>query len=91
MKPQPINADYIFFLDDLELYQLEPYKMIGSAEMISKLSVKTWTRVNVATGEDVNELVKANVPVSLKDKWFAVGGSFPKDHAYPAIIGTRVF
>jgi len=87
---QPIKADYILFLDDLELYQLEPYKMIGGAEQLTKLSVKTWTRVNVATGEDVNELVKANVPVSLKDKWFAVGGVFPKDHAYPAIIGTKV-
>lgn len=90
MKTQPINADYIFFLDDLELYQLNPYKLIGGAEMISKLNVKTWTRVNVATGEDVNELVKANVPVMQKGNWFAVGGSFPKDHAYPAIIGTKL-
>jgi hypothetical protein len=88
MKPQILKADFVFFLDDLELYQSNPYKLLGGPEMLEKIPVKTWTRVNVATGEDVDDLGYATVSVSDKGHWFVVEG-FPKDHAYPALVGTR--
>ena len=88
MKAELIKADYIFFLDELELFQLNPYRQLGGAAELADLKVKTWTQVNAAIGEDVERLERADVPLSQKNKWFAVGRNFPNDHAYPALIGT---
>lgn len=90
MKPQLVTADYIFFLDDLELFKMpDYYEPYGGAEDLLNLPVKNWTRVNVALGEDVEELGMGQVSMDQKEKWFAVGGSFPRDHTHPALIGTR--
>jgi len=89
MKPQLVTTDYIFFLDDLELYQTNPYRELGGAEALAGLSVKSWTRVNVSTGEDVSELGYGSVSSDEQGRWYAVGGSFPRDRAYPALIGSR--
>lgn len=89
MKSQLVTSEYIFFLDDLELYQTNPYKLLGGAEALAGLPVKSWIRVNVTTGEDVDELGYGSVSSDERGRWYAVGGSFPKDETFPALIGSR--
>jgi hypothetical protein len=87
-----VVSKYIFFLDDLEVYQLSPYKLIGDVTALAKIKTD-WKRVNVATGEDISEMVPGSVIDIPTEggKWFVVDGSFPGregTHSFPALISA---
>lgn len=91
-SPQLLKADYILFLDNQELYQISPSrstKMIGTNKDVAKLPVTAWTRVNLATGEDVSELGLGKVSTDELGSWFIVGTKFPQNKAHPALVGTK--
>ena len=81
---QPVKGRYIYFVDEDELYQLNPYKQIQPTGMMMAMS-DNWTKENVMQGEDVRNMVGTEV----KDisKWYIVNGA-PGDHTFVAYIGA---
>ena len=88
MKVKPIKADYIYFFADAELYQLNPYKLIGGPEKMANLHLGTWERVNVATGGYITALGVEGATDPLG--WYQVNEEFSKNNVYdtyPVLIG----
>lgn len=89
---RPVMSDYIYFLDDQELYLNRPsYKRLGGPEELSKALVSAWKKVRVAVGEDIHDIVPGN-DIDLgtqSDKWFVVDETFPRDHSFPALLSIK--
>lgn len=90
-----VTSEYIYFLDDEELYRNEPnYERIGGPEALFHVTrdevKKGWKKARLAVGEDIHEVIPGN-KIDLgkeSDVWFIVDKSFPKDHSSPALISV---
>ena len=92
MTYRPVMSDYIYFLDDQELYLIKPsYRRLGGPEELSKALARGWKKVRVAVGQDIHELIPRN-DIDLgtqSDKWFVVDERFPRDHSFPALLSIK--
>jgi len=98
---KPVTADYIYFSDDSELYQVDPYKLLASgiqnnvdqgAMLYNKLKQKgvRWKEATIAAGDDVIELMPgAYKLVSSETRWVQVDNSFPRDHSFSVKLGYK--
>jgi len=91
--PQPVHSSFIFFPEDNEVYLNDPhpgrYKRLGDALVMSHHG-SGWTRVRVATGEDVAELTGAEIDLGRDGhRWFVVDHSFPHEQSFPALVSKE--
>ena len=79
MKALKCTSDFIYFIDDDELYSNRvSYELIANspvdAQDIAQKRVGGWYKVELALGEDLNELVPGDYE---DDSWYIVGGQGP--------------
>lgn len=76
MKPMECTSDFIYFLDDDELYSNRvSYELIASpvdAQDLAQQRINGWYKVELALGEDLNEVDPRNRYEN--DSWYIVGG-----------------
>lgn len=87
----PVNSDYIYFLDDQELYQTNPMKRIGTGEKYLKQAFPNgYKKVRVTVGEEIHDVVPGNnIDLGTQsDKLFVVDDTFPEESSFPALISS---
>ena len=77
MKPPKCESDFIYFIEDDELYSNRvSYEVIArspvDAQDIARQRCNGWYKVELALGEDLNEV--ATRPEYEPDSWYIVGG-----------------
>jgi hypothetical protein len=67
----PDRAKYILFSDDMEVYQIKPYRKLDDARFaLNDKTVKNWSYREIIIGEDIQtEYPNANVDSTL---WYIV-------------------
>jgi hypothetical protein len=84
---KPVQGKYIFFIQDRELYQLDPYKLlaktdfdrISSSKLMSHMKLGSeWKAVSVAWGTDLLEIGALESPKDISDaeQWYVVNSSY---------------
>jgi hypothetical protein len=77
MKPIECTSDYIFFIDENEIYSNSvSYELINDspdAQDLAGLRVKGWYRVELALGEDLRDNFDARNNYR-PDSWYIVKG-----------------
>ena len=99
---KPVNSAYIYFKDNDELYQTDPYKLLAAgvegesvsstAVLINKLQKQgvRWKDARIASSDDVIELAPgAYKSVSNNQTWIQVDDSFPRDHSFWVSLGYK--
>ena len=99
---KPVNSTYIYFKDDDELYQTDPYKLLAAgvegesvsstAVLINKLQKQgvRWKDARIASSDDVIELAPgAHKTISTDQRWVQVDNSFPHDHSLLVQLGYK--
>lgn len=98
---KPVTADYIYFDDEGELYQVDPYELLAGgiqnnedqgAVLYNKLKQRgvRWKEARIAASDDVRELVPgAYNQVSSEGRWVQVDNSFPGDHSFIVKLGYK--
>lgn len=87
----PVNSDYIYFLDDEELYQTNPMKRLGTGEKYLKQAFPNgYKKVRVSIGEEIHDVVPGNnIDLGTQsDKLFVVDDTFPEESSFPALISS---
>jgi hypothetical protein len=88
-KITPVKGKYIFFIQDRELYQLDPYKLlaktdfdrISSSKLMSHMKLGSeWKAVSVAWGTDLLEIGALESPKDISDaeQWYVVPHLYDK-------------
>jgi hypothetical protein len=88
-KITPLKGKYIFFIQDRELYQLNPYKLlaktdfdrISSSKLMSHMKLGSeWKAVSVAWGTDLLEIGALESPKDISDaeQWYVVPHLYDK-------------
>jgi hypothetical protein len=88
-KITPVKGKYIFFIQDRELYQLDPYKLlaktdfdrISSSKLMSHMKLGSeWKAVSVAWGTDLLEIGALESPKDISDaeRWYVVPHLYDK-------------
>ena len=88
-KITPVKGKYIFFIQDRELYQLDPYKMLAKTDsdriahdkLMSYVKLGSdWKAVSVAWGEDLVELgyLKSQGDPENVAQWYVVPHLYDK-------------
>jgi hypothetical protein len=82
----PVKAKYIFFIEDRELYQLSPYKLLATLKVGRTLeplmslvnSGSDWKAVSVARGEDLVEIGALKSPQDSDEvaQWYVVNSIY---------------
>ncbi len=76
MQPIECKSDYIYFIDENELYSNRvSYELINDspdAQDLAGLRVKGWYKVELALGEDLRKFDARND--YRPDSWYIVGG-----------------
>jgi len=86
-KITPVKGKYIFFIQDRELYQLDPYKMLAKTDsdriahdkLMSYVKLGSdWKAVSVAWGTDLLEIGALESPKDISDaeQWYVVNSSY---------------
>jgi hypothetical protein len=86
---KPVQGKYIFFIQDRELYQLDPYKLlaktdfdrISSSKLMSHMKLGSeWKAVSVAWGTDLLEIGALESPKDISDaeQWYVVPHLYDK-------------
>lgn len=80
MKPLECTSDFIYFIEDDELYSNKvSYEVIvGSpvdAQDLAQQRVNGWYKVELALGEDLNKV--ATRPEYEPDSWYIIKGPVP--------------
>jgi hypothetical protein len=82
----PVKGKYIFFIEDHELYQLSPYKLLATLKVGRTLeplmslvnSGSDWKAVSVARGEDLVEIGALKSPQDSDEvaQWYVVNSIY---------------
>jgi len=82
----PVKGKYIFFIEDRELYQLSPYKLLATLQVGRTLeplmslvnSGSDWKAVSVARGEDLVEIGALKSPQDSDEvaQWYVVNSMY---------------
>jgi hypothetical protein len=86
---KPVQGKYIFFIQDRELYQLDPYKLvaktdfdkISNSKLMSHMKLGSdWKTVSVAWGTDLIEIGALESPKDISDaeQWYVVPHLYDK-------------
>ena len=86
---KPVQGKYIFFIQDRELYQLDPYKLvaktdfdkISNSKLMSHMKLGSdWKAVSVAWGTDLIEIGALESPKDISDaeQWYVVPHLYDK-------------
>jgi len=89
---KPVTSTYIYFDNEGELYQRDPYKLIGDTAMVNKLQKQgiKWGNARIATSGDIQELIPgAYNQISDERVWYQVDDSFPRDHSYSVLLSNK--
>lgn len=99
---KPVNSAYIYFIDDDELYQTDPYKLLAAgvegesvsstAVLFNKLQKQgvRWKEARIASSDDVIELAPDTYKsISNNQAWVQVDNSFPRDHSFWVELGYK--
>jgi len=89
---KPVTSTYIYFDNEGELYQRDPYKLIGDTSMVNQLQKRgiKWRNSRIATSDDIQELSPgAYNQISGERVWYEVDDSFPRDHSYGAMLSNK--
>lgn len=90
--PVKVTGKYIYFVQDDELYQLKPYKMIQPQGMIMTMA-SNWKKATVMQGVDVRNIYGSvdgdkrpwyDVPLEV---WYEVPGT-PNEYTFEVYIGS---
>ena len=86
---QPVEGKYIYFIQDQELYQLDPYRQIDSDSFQSILPMASnWKKATVMQGEDMRDVLGVSLsPEDLRNWYIVDKGSVPSDHTFEVYIG----
>ena len=83
---QPVVGKYIYFIQDDELFQLNPYKQVLSPGVKIMSLARNWKKATVMQGEDVINILGQKI--YDPSQWFIVkDDSAPKDHTFEVYIG----
>jgi hypothetical protein len=77
------NTKYIFFLDETEMYSVNPFKLINTDKAFKDTDVKSWKMVNVIVGDDLKDL-GVNIGKYPDYNWFITDEV--NDHTFRALI-----
>jgi hypothetical protein len=78
------TAKYILFIDDYEMYQINPYKQVIIREAFKDQAVKGWKLMDVIIGEDLQDL-GVDIGNYTTHTWFAT--ERPSDQTFKALVG----
>ena len=85
---QPVEGKYIYFIQDDELFQLNPYKQIVSPQVKIMSMASNWKRATVMQGEDMRDVLGVSLsPEDLRNWYIVDKGSVPSDHTFEVYIG----
>ena len=65
-----------------------PFDFSDGLKKIIELPICTWTRVDVAMGNEVKKRGASNIPAELEGRFYEVDKSFPKKFKFPVLIGS---
>ena len=97
---KPVTADFIYFSDDSELYQVDPYTLLASgiqnnvdqgAALYNELKDEgvSWKKARIAAGDDVIKLMPGAYKLGLSETpWVQVDNSFT-GRAYSVKLGYK--
>jgi hypothetical protein len=91
---RPVMSDYIYFVDDQEMYLNKEgvgFRRLGGSDQLGIVNARGWKKVRVAVGEDISELVPGN-DIDLgtqSDRWFVVDNTFPQDRSFVALVAIK--
>ena len=80
------NSLLIYFIDDRELYLLNPHKLICQNCNIE--NVGGWIKANVISGEDLRDFTGVKIDIDDSQDWYIVpkGSNIPLDHVFPVLL-----
>lgn len=85
---QPVEGRYIYFIQDEELFQLNPYKQIVSPQVKIMSMASNWKKATVMQGEDMRDVLGVSLsPEDLRNWYIVDKGSVPSDHTFEVYIG----
>ena len=88
-KLRPVKkAKLIYFIDDDEVYAVDPYKQIDKVVGLGDQEITKWIPCDLVIGEDVQDLMPEikNIDTSV---WYVADDSIPQDHVFKALVGYR--
>ena len=97
MKNKNINNSkfkYIFFPEDMEMYQIHPPKLCPTQNAFQDTDIINWGVVEVAIGEDLIDLgYKVKEEKGCESSWYILEKNdltkVPYEQRYQALIGIR--
>jgi hypothetical protein len=85
---QKVEGKYIYFIQDDELFQLNPYKQIVSPGVKIMFLAPNWKKATVMQGEDVRDVLGVQLsPEDLRNWYIIDKNAAPSDHTFEVYIG----
>lgn len=85
---QKVEGKYIYFIQDEELFQLNPYKQILSPGVKIMSMARNWKKATVMQGEDVRDVLGVQLsPEDLRNWYIIDKNAAPSDHTFDVYIG----
>jgi hypothetical protein len=82
------NAKLIYFIDDDEVYAVDPYKQVDKKTGLSDQEISKWIPCDLVIGEDVMDFMPDMKGVD-SSAWYIADQSIPGDHTFKALVGYR--
>lgn len=79
----PVRGTYLYFVNEDELYQLNPYRQVQPQGMIMTLATN-WRMARVIQGEDAREL---GYQITNPAQWYEASPDTAPDHVHDVYIG----